>query len=493
MKVPCDPAQVIVNHASFRVEFDSPVPVGNAYQQTAQLPRTPERRGARRPVVWSGRAAPGDPGAGGLLRAVRDAGAGPDGVTTQVLPRITDTAVLPTVPAVVAQRGPEPGEGPPPTGRTTGPRETGPRDPGPRPDRDREPAPQPSRPDARQSYYPGRRLSLGIVLLPLRLLLGFLTVTAGFAKLTDPVYFDGGERGSMVNWLSSLEPWALAAPLHEWALAHPVGAGLSVAFTQIIVGVLTMAGLWQRLAAILGALLSLALLVTVSWQTGPAYDAPDIILLAAWSPLIIAGAPVYSLDGRLASEAWRTLGPRVRVADLRRRVLRRGGLLAMLLLGSTLLLGSLLGGAVRSTELTTVPGPGEPPRNHLPGKPVPGEPEEETEEDTAEEDGPAADGGVPEETPEAGEAGRSEEEPAQEAPATEQTVPDNGAPAQEPPPAESQQGGGEAPSPPAPPVDDGSGGTGGGTGGEETPVEEPEPADEGGEEGSPGPIGGLLG
>ena len=44
-----------------------------------------------------------------------------------------------------------------------------------------------------------------------------------------------------------------------------------------------------------------ALIVTVSWKTLPVYDAPDIIFLAAWSPLIIAGAPVYSIDGRLAA------------------------------------------------------------------------------------------------------------------------------------------------------------------------------------------------
>jgi uncharacterized membrane protein YphA (DoxX/SURF4 family) len=488
--VPCDPAQVIVNHASFRVEFASRAPVGNAYPVTAPMPRTPARRGARRPLVWSGRAAPGDPGAGSLLQAVRDAGGGPEGVATQVLPRITDTAVLPLVPAVVGPREPEPDE------RAARARPAGDVPAAGRGTAAERPAAQPGRPDARQGYYPGRRLSLGIVLLPLRLLLGFITITAGFAKLTDPVYFDGGERGSMVSWLSSLEPWALASPLHEWALAHPVGAGLSVAFTQIIVGVLTMAGLWQRLAAILGALLSLALLVTVSWQTGPAYDAPDIILLAAWSPLIIAGAPVYSLDGRLSAEAWRTLGPRVRVSDLRRRVLRRGGLLAMLLLGGTLLLGSLLGGAVRSAELTTVPRPGDPPRNSLPGTPVPGD---DAEDEVAEEEAAADEGAAPgpagEDDPPAQRTGPArEDDPSAEqtGPAAEQTVPDSGQQTQDSPPAEPGQSTEEA-APPPPPAEDGSTGTSGGTGGEEPPPDDSGTADEGGEEGSPGPIGGLLG
>ncbi|WP_107401898.1 DoxX family protein, partial [Streptomyces oceani] len=226
----------------------------------------------------------------------------------------------------------------------------------------------------RHAYYPGRRMSLGVVLLPLRVFLGFISIYAGMGKLCDPVYFDGGDRGSMVTWLRSLEPWAVATPLHDFALGHPVGAGLTVAFLQVIIGVLTVCGLWQRLAAGTGAVVSAALLVTVSWHTVPAYDAPDIVYLAAWSPLIIAGAPVYSMDARLAGEAWRRLGPRVELWDLRRRVLRRGTALATVVVGSALLVGALLGGAVRSTQTVTVPDPGEPPRNELPGSPLPREP-----------------------------------------------------------------------------------------------------------------------
>lgn len=110
-------------------------------------------------------------------------------------------------------------------------------------------------------------------------------------KLCDPVYFDGGKRGSMVKWLNTLHPWEVAEPLRQFALQHPVGSGLVIAFAQVVVGVLTVLGCWQRVAAVFGALLSAALIVTVSWKTVPAYDAPDIIYLAAWSPLIIAGAP----------------------------------------------------------------------------------------------------------------------------------------------------------------------------------------------------------
>ncbi|QIY59971.1 DoxX family membrane protein [Streptomyces sp. RPA4-5] len=402
VKVPCDPAQVIVNHASFRVQLAAPA-AGSAMADTAHIPGVRgSAAGARRraPVVWSGRTAPG--GTAGattqLLHAVRDAGIGLDGPgedvgTTQVLPRVRlDDA--PPAQTVIGQRRPAQNDtkllhGVRPVGsayadtyRDSPYRDTSYGSRGPLDDDyddDRFEAPDGYDPGGRRrgadsvrhAYYPGRRMNLGVVLLPLRIFLGLISVYAGMGKLCDPVYFDGGERGSMVKWLLSLDPWALAVPLRDFAVSHPVGAGLTVAFLQVVVGVLTICGLWQRVAASIGTLLSAVLLMTVSWRTVPAYDAPDIIYLAAWSPLIIAGAPVYSMDGRLAGEAWRRLGPRVEVADLRRRVLRRGAVMTAVVAGLTLLIGSLLGGAVRSATVAPVPRPGEPAINNLPGSPLP--------------------------------------------------------------------------------------------------------------------------
>ncbi|ARF56882.1 DoxX family protein [Streptomyces gilvosporeus] len=403
VKVPCDPAQVIVNHASFRVQLAAPV-ADDAMVDTTRIPvirgsAAPARR--RAPVVWSGRTAPG--GTAGattqLLHAVRNAGIGLDsGPTedvgaTQVLPRIrVDEGRASTV---VGQRSPLESDtallrGVRPVGSAFADKAHG---DGDRTDdhgddhyddgyddghddgrfeaRNAYDTRRRGADSVRHAYYPGRRMNLGVVLLPLRIFLGLISVYAGMGKLCDPVYFDGGERGSMVKWLLSLAPWELAVPLRDFAVSHPVGAGLTVAFLQVVVGVLTICGLWQRLAASIGALLSAALLMTVSWRTVPAYDAPDIIYLAAWSPLIIAGAPVYSMDGRLAGEAWRRLGPRVEVGELRRRVLRRGAVMTAVVAGLTLLIGSLLGGAVRSTTVAPVPRPGEPAINNLPGSPLP--------------------------------------------------------------------------------------------------------------------------
>ncbi|MFF4574086.1 DoxX family protein [Streptomyces sp. NPDC001410] len=422
VKVPSDPAQVIVNHASFRVQLGASARRSqsswiaghlSATQNNARMPvvgtagRAGAAAGRRRPVVWSGRSAPDDTGAHRLLQAVRgssvrhadepvEAGA------TQVIPRVGtgydggydggyargydgfDQTV--ETPVVGHQRtAPEDGTRLLPHMRTVGSAYDEPAYDEPAYDDEFDhyeesagagdrPAKRHGDDSARHAYYPGRRMNLGVVLLPLRIFLGFISIYAGMGKLCDPVYFDGGKRGSMVKWLNTLHPWEVAEPLRQFALHHPVGSGLVIAFLQVVVGVLTILGCWQRVAAVVGALLSAALIVTVSWKTVPAYDTPDIIYLAAWSPLIIAGAPVYSVDGRLAGSAWRRLGPRSDIWELRRYVLRRGSLITAVTVGLTLLAGSMLGGAVRDSSRVVVPGPGDAPRNNLPGSALPEEP-----------------------------------------------------------------------------------------------------------------------
>ncbi|GAA4787453.1 DoxX family membrane protein [Streptomyces ziwulingensis] len=476
--MPSDPAQVVVNHASFRVQLGASTGRTrsarisrhlSATQGTARVPAAgaPARR---RAVVWSGRSDPDDTGAHRLLQAVRAGAeeAATDAGATQFIPRVDGPG---SSGGTITTGGPGrdgyegydrydgygrydrhgghaghdahggydeyDGYGDALTGqtletpvvgaqRTAGHDDAGtrllphlatvgsaydepgythdeyaaypeypeyPGDPTEDEDEDDDAATavrsrdgRPSDDPARHAYYPGRRMNLGVVLLPLRVFLGFISIYAGMGKLCDPVYFDGGERGSMVKWLNTLHPWEVAEPLRQFALSHPVGSGLVIAFLQVIVGVLTVLGCWQRVTAGVGAFLSAALLLTVSWKSVPVYDAPDIIYLAAWSPLIIAGAPVYSVDGRLAGGAWRRLGPRADLWALRRYVLRRGALVTFLVAGVTLLVGSLLGGAVRDADRVVVPGPGEAPRNELPGAPLspaPGERQRRTPEATS--------------------------------------------------------------------------------------------------------------
>ncbi|WP_330289112.1 DoxX family membrane protein [Streptomyces sp. NBC_00576] len=546
VKVPSDPAQVIVNHASFRVQLGASTRRAapssrvarhlGASEDTARIPVagaggvTAVRR--RAPVVWSGKSAPDDTGAHRLLQAVRGSsvrhGEQPpvaDAGATQVIPRIDDeldyagSTLDQTVetPIVGSQRthGSDPDTGRLlPNMRTAGSayEETGYGDsgygqPGYGDDefdyeghegheRDTDGRRKRHANDpVRHAYYPGRRMNLGVVLLPLRIFLGFISIYAGMGKLCDPVYFDGGKRGSMMKWLNTLHPWEVAEPLRQFALQHPVGSGLVIAFLQVIVGVLTVLGLWQRVAAVGGALLSGALLVTVSWKSVPVYDAPDIIYLAAWSPLIIAGAPVYSIDGRLAGSAWRRLGPRTDIWELRAYVLRRGALVTAVVIGLTLLIGSLLGGAVRDADRVVVPGPGEAPRNELPGSPLPEEsgerrasksPSAATKSPTQSATSAAPTTGdaatTPEEARESGSVTGSR--PSQTQGSAGQAPPQQTTPAQ------------QAPSTSAGPSSSGSTGTPGGTNGGSTGGSTGGTGDGstgGSSTGQPGLVGGLLG
>ncbi|MFJ5777504.1 DoxX family membrane protein [Streptomyces sp. NPDC093094] len=537
VKVPSDPAQIIVNHASFRVQLGASSRRSQSSRvarhlsvgvDAARIPvvgagaRPPARR---RPVVWSGRSAPDDTGAHRLLQAVRTAGVRPgeetaEGGFTQVIPRVgvtgpgydelyDDLDQTVETPVVGAQRTAE-GAGARllPAMRTVGsaydePAYAGERFDGhddyddyddeydaPGSDTGTHAAPgrraRRAEDPSRHAYFPGRRLNLGVVLLPLRVFLGFISIYAGMGKLCDPVYFDGGTRGSMVKWLNTLHPWEVAEPLRQFALAHPVGSGLVIAFLQVVVGVLTVLGCWQRVAAVGGALLSAALLVTVSWKSVPVYDTPDIIYLAAWSPLIIAGAPVYSVDGRLAGLAWRRLGPRSDIWDLRRYVLRRGALVTTVVVGLTLLLGSLLGGAVRDTDRIVVPGPGGVPRNELPGSPLPQEPETERAQEKKESGAPSA-----ATTPTQSATSAAPTAGAETAPGATQETSAGTTPSQtqgtvgEAPPQQSTPAQQQPPSTSSGPAAGGAtstGGTGTGTGGGGEPTAE-----------QPGLVGGLLG
>lgn len=139
-KVDSDPAQVIVSHASFRVQLAPGQrtrlsPLGSAGQ--ARIPAMSGAGGRRRaPVVWSGRSEPGDPGATGLLQAVRnstaghldarpggDFGAGHEdaGGGTQVIPRLDETQPNPVVPAPHRHGGGRNGPLLPPCGRPSAP------------------------------------------------------------------------------------------------------------------------------------------------------------------------------------------------------------------------------------------------------------------------------------------------------------------------------------------------------------------------------------
>ena len=67
-------------------------------------------------------------------------------------------------------------------------------------------------------------------------------------------------------------------------------AGVGVALAEIVIGLLTTAGMLTRWAAAAGLGLNLVLFLTASWTTTPYFLGPDIVFCFAWLPLVLAGA-----------------------------------------------------------------------------------------------------------------------------------------------------------------------------------------------------------
>jgi thiosulfate dehydrogenase [quinone] large subunit len=143
-------------------------------------------------------------------------------------------------------------------------------------------------------------------LLPLRIFLGITFIYAGLDKLTDSAFLKDSGSGSIGDLMTSVRDSSAIPGLVDLALNNPVGFGYAIAFGELAVGIGTLIGLLTRLAALGGALISLSLWLTVSWQNTPYYYGNDLPYLMAWLPLLLAGASVFSLDAVLAGRRRRT-------------------------------------------------------------------------------------------------------------------------------------------------------------------------------------------
>ncbi|MET8585037.1 DoxX family membrane protein [Streptomyces collinus] len=143
-------------------------------------------------------------------------------------------------------------------------------------------------------------------LLPLRVFLGVTFVYAGLNKLTDSVFLKAGGAGSIGDTMRSARAASAVPALIDLALKNPVGFGYAIALGELAVGLGTLLGLFGRLAALGGALISLSLWLTVSWATTPYYYGNDLAFLMAWLPLVLAGAPYLSVDALLRARRQRS-------------------------------------------------------------------------------------------------------------------------------------------------------------------------------------------
>lgn len=199
-----------------------------------------------------------------------------------------------------------------------------------------------------------RALAGRYALLPLRLFLGVTYSYAGLDKLADSHYLAGaGDPQSFYAQTLAAKPhspvgWALAPALHE-----PTFFGLLIAFGELAVGLGTLFGLWGRLAALGGALLSLTLFLTVSFNITPYYLGNDLPYLMAWTAVLLTGTPYLSVDGYLTGRAERDRRRGLDEDAVRRRIVLDGSIAAVALGGAGLLVGSLTATFVRRKPKAT--------------------------------------------------------------------------------------------------------------------------------------------
>ncbi|HEY7102786.1 MAG TPA: Rieske 2Fe-2S domain-containing protein [Mycobacteriales bacterium] len=139
------------------------------------------------------------------------------------------------------------------------------------------------------------------LLLPQRLFLGFTFAYAGLDKLADRSFFDPAAPTSIHAQLAAVRDTSPLGPLLRALSGHAGTLGVLIALGEIAVGVATLLGVRVRLAAAGGALISLSLLLTVTWATRPYYYGSDVVFLVCWLPLVLFGAGgVLSLEVVLA-------------------------------------------------------------------------------------------------------------------------------------------------------------------------------------------------
>ncbi|MBV1956227.1 DoxX family protein [Streptomyces albidoflavus] len=152
-------------------------------------------------------------------------------------------------------------------------------------------------------------------LLPLRAFLGVTFTYAGLDKLTDSAFLSASGPGSLGELLDSVRSTAGAPFLIDLAQHSPTAFGYALAIGELLVGLATLLGLWARVAATGGALISLVLWLTVSWPTTPYYYGNDLAYLMAWLPLALAGAEHFSADNALRLRRRRGLDMGLGVGD----------------------------------------------------------------------------------------------------------------------------------------------------------------------------------
>ncbi|HEU5370269.1 MAG TPA: TQO small subunit DoxD [Ktedonobacterales bacterium] len=142
-------------------------------------------------------------------------------------------------------------------------------------------------------------------ILPLRIFLGVTFVYAGLDKVTSSTFFNpnGGPQyiGNQLQFAASNSA-LLGGLLTNVVVPNAVFFGWFIALAEIWIGLATLAGVFTRLTAVLGAILSATLWLSLSGGLSQYYLDSDPIYFFAWVTLILIGWGSYGLDSLFIRE-----------------------------------------------------------------------------------------------------------------------------------------------------------------------------------------------
>lgn len=186
-----------------------------------------------------------------------------------------------------------------------------------------------------------RANELGWALLPLRVFLGATMAYAGLLKFFDANYLDPNSPNGVQAQMTAAATASPIGGLVSFTAEHSALFGITIAFGELVVGIGVLLGLWTRIAAIGGFLLSTSFFLTVSWGTTPYFFGPDIVFMFAFTPLMIGGdGGLFSLTSAIRNATRRRMRLAVPApphessaitAEVSRRSLIRTGVMAGLI------------------------------------------------------------------------------------------------------------------------------------------------------------------
>lgn len=230
-------------------------------------------------------------------------------------------------------------------------------------------------------HRPDGTVATGWFLMPLRLFLGVTFFYAGLQKLANPQFL---KSSSPISIHAQLVGASHLSPIHA-LVSHLVpiapAVGVIIAIGEVAIGLGVLVGLWMRVAAAAGMLVSFSLFLTVSFHASPYFTGSDIVFFFAWTPFVLAGAAgAPALDTWLAQH--RATAPSPAGGVPRRAVLIQGawaGAVAGVVLiagGLAALLGRAAGGSSSPADTPVALGGSTPTTTTVPSTPshTPGSP-----------------------------------------------------------------------------------------------------------------------